>query len=130
MHGHRRQIVWHTAHRIGLDFMFAKDLFAAASEWFVEDGRGFTAGNGGGCQEYFFSGGLTWRKGRNYQRRVSPAPPHPTIYSYMATRIHVRGLSPFRYVHTRGASPRRDDAHHGSARARNYRGCASMMYYR
>ena len=35
-----------------LDFSFANEHFAAASERLLEDGRGFTAGNGGGRQKY------------------------------------------------------------------------------
>ena len=39
-----------------LDFSFANEHFAAASERLLEDGRGFTAANDGGRQKYYFSG--------------------------------------------------------------------------
>ena len=43
---------------MGYNFRSPKELRAAASKRFLEDGRGFTAGNGGGRQKkYSCSGG-------------------------------------------------------------------------
>ena len=80
-----------------LDFSFANEHFAAASERLLEDGRGFTAGNGGGRQKFSFSGGPPWRKGRNTQRRVPLRPSSDPsicadIWDTYHTTSHSNGL--------------------------------------
>ena len=71
---------------------------------------------------------LRWAHVAKRAKPPTPGAPSPTssenvlIYGYTYTRT--------RYVHTRRVSPRRADALHGSARARNYRGCTRMMYCR
>ena len=63
---------------MGSIFRSPKELRAAASKRFLEDGRGFTAGNGGGGQKNcYFSGGLTVATGA---KKTKPgAPPHVRV---------------------------------------------------
>ena len=56
---------------VGAFFRSPKERRAAASKRFLEDGRGFTAGNGGGPAKYVrFSGAPPVATGRKKQSRV------------------------------------------------------------
>ena len=50
------------------------ELFAAAAKRFLEDGRGFTAGNGGGRQKYSFSGAPPVAKRAKKTKTGAPSP--------------------------------------------------------
>ena len=77
---------------VGSIFRSPKELRAAASKRFLEDGRGFTAENGGGHQKYSFFGGPLVAKRAKKTKPGAPSGALPQIRARTNIRLHVRGL--------------------------------------